>query len=73
MARLGLDASRFAKGDPRDINHFFPIIGTNGKVDAVIRTLTLYSNGMATIMSDATGDVAAFDSHEEAIGRALSM
>lgn len=73
MAKLGLDASRFAKGDPRDVNHFFPILGTNGTVDTVIGTLALYSNGRATIMDDATGEVLAFGSHDEAVGHALAM
>lgn len=73
MARIGLDASRFAKGDPRDVNHFHRIIGTRGKVEASVGTLALYSDGTATIMEDATGKVLAFSSHDEARAYALAM
>lgn len=73
MARLGLDSSRFAKGDPRDVNHFFPIVGTSGSAEAVIGTLSLYSNGTATVMDDVTGGILPFDSHDEAVAHALAM
>lgn len=73
MARIGLDASRFCKGDPRDTNHFHAIIGTNGSVEAHIGSLALYSNGFASVLEDATGKVTAFASHDAAIAYALAM
>lgn len=73
MAKLGLDANRFTKGDPRDINHFFPILGTSGEATSAIGTLSLYSNGTATVMEDATGRLLSFESHGMAMEHALAM
>lgn len=73
MARLGLDASRFAKGDPRDINHFHAIVGTRGATEAYVGMLSLYSDGTATVTEDVTGRILPFDSHDEARAYALAM
>lgn len=73
MARLGLDAGRFAKGDPRDLNHFHAIIGTDWRGEVAIGSLSLFSDGTASVRDDVAGRVVAFDNHADATAYALAM
>ena len=73
MARLGLDASRFAKGDPRDINHFHAIIDDDGQGETTIGSLSLFANGTASVRDDANGKVVMFDNHADATAYALAL